>query len=620
MCGIAGAVNMPAIIRAKEVLEHRGPDSFGIYQEQDVCLVHRRLAIVDLTDAGHQPMFFKELVITFNGEIYNFHTIREELVNKGYTFHSHSDTEVILKAFDCWGKLCLSKFNGMFAFCIFNTKTKSFFVARDKIGIKPLYYYHHENVFAFGSELKVFSSSILSHKNEKSLLQFLVLGYIPAPHSAYQNVYKLPPGSYLDYQQGKLKITKYWSGTDQSTHSPYQINNYQHALEVVETELQRAIDMQMVADVNVGCFLSGGVDSSLIAALAQKNAPVPVKTYAMGFKEQGFDESGYATAIAGHLKTVHQNLTFEPDDLLEQINDFDFYFDEPFGDFASLPLSILCKKAKEQGITVALSGDGGDELFLGYEHYAFATRFHKLFKNKPELLRHWFTRLLRLTNNEKALKMIYPINNPTLLNFYQVYATSIKPWDLAMVVGKDFLRKHFGKDDISVVDILNIPADFPLENEKDLSNIDLLWTLPDLMLTKSDRASMRFSLELRVPMLDANLIEISRAIPNHLLLKDGIKKSILKDILAKHVPKALFDRPKRGFNVPIALWFRNELKGELLTLNEGLPSFINKGYVNQLILEHLHQNRNHSYTLWNLMRIKKFYSIHEAKTVLVAVS
>jgi len=619
MCGIAGAVNMPAIIRAKEVLEHRGPDSFGIYQEQDVCLVHRRLAIVDLSDAGHQPMFFKDLVITFNGEIYNFHTIRDELVKKGYSFHSHSDTEVILKAFDCWGKLCLSKFNGMFAFCIFNTKTKSFFVARDKIGIKPLYYYHRQNVFAFGSELKVFPSSILSDKNEKALLQFLVLGYITAPHSAYKHVYKLTPGSYLEYQNGELKITKYWSPIDQSSHSPYQIKNYQHALEVVEAELQRAVEMQMVADVNVGCFLSGGVDSSLIAALAQKNSPVPIKTYAMGFKEQGFDESGYATAVARHLKTAHQNLTFEPEDLLELITDFDFYFDEPFGDFASLPLSILCKKAKEQGITVALSGDGGDELFLGYERYSFASRFHGIFKNKSEFLRHWFTSALLLTKKEKALKMIYPINNPTLLNFYQVYATSIKPWDLASVVYKDFLRKHFGKENITINDILDISADFPLENEKDLSNIDLLWNLPDEMLTKSDRASMRFSLELRVPMLDANLIEISRAIPNHLLLKDGVKKSILKDILAKHVHRTLFDRPKRGFSVPLALWFRNELKEELLTLTDGLPSFINKGYVNQLIREHLHLNRNHSYTLWNLMRIKKFYSIHEAKEALVAL-
>lgn len=493
-------------------------------------------------------------------------------------------------------------------------------MARDKIGIKPLYYYHQENVFAFGSELKVFPSSILSHKNEKALLQFLVLGYITAPHSAYQNVYKLAPGSYLEYQNGDLNITKYWSAIDQSTHSPYQINTYQHALDLVEEELQRAVDMQMVADVNVGCFLSGGVDSSLLAALAQKTAPKPIKTYAMGFKEQGFDESGYATAVARHLKTDHQNLSFEPEDLLELITDFDFYFDEPFGDFASLPLSILCKKAKEQGITVALSGDGGDELFLGYERYTFATRFYGLFKNKPEFLRHWFTRLLRRTNNEKAIKMIYPINHPALLNFYQVYATSVKPWDLALVVDKDFLRKHFGKENISMNDILDIPADFPLKNEKDLSNIDLLWNLPDEMLTKSDRASMRFSLELRVPMLDANLIEISRTIPNRLLLKDGVKKSILKDILAKHVPKALFDRPKRGFSVPMALWFRNELKGELLTLNEGLPSFINKGYVNQLIREHLYLNRNHSYTLWNLMRIKKFYSIHETKAALVAVS
>ena len=214
---------------------HRGPDAEGYFTDEDVALGHRRLSIIDLSN-GIQPMYNedKSIVVVFNGEIYNFQAIRQELVTKGYSFQSHSDTEVILKAFDCWGKLCLSKFNGMFAFCIFNTKTKSFFVARDKIGIKPLYYYHQENVFAFGSELKVFPSSILSHKNEKALLQFLVLGYITAPHSAYQNVYKLPPGSYLEYQNGELKITKYWSAIDQSTHNPYQINNYQDALAVVE--------------------------------------------------------------------------------------------------------------------------------------------------------------------------------------------------------------------------------------------------------------------------------------------------------------------------------------------------------------------------------------------------
>ncbi|WP_432713343.1 asparagine synthase (glutamine-hydrolyzing) [Pedobacter sp.] len=612
MCGIAGAINMPSIIKAKEVLEHRGPDSFGIYQVQNVCLVHRRLAIVDLTAAGHQPMFFKEFIITFNGEIYNFHAIRDELVKKGYSFVSHSDTEVILKAYDCWGSHCLSKFNGMFAFCIYNTQTKAFFVARDKIGIKPLYYYHQDDVFAFGSELKVFPSSILAHKNEKALLQFLVLGYITAPDSAYQNVYKLEPGCYLEYKKGKLLITRYWSVIDQTTHNPYFVKNYQHALKIVEEELQRAVEMQMMADVNVGCFLSGGVDSSLIAALAQKSSPVPIKTYSMGFKEQGFDESGYATAVANHLKTDHQNLSFEPEDLLDLITDFDFYFDEPFGDFASLPLSILCKKAKEQGITVALSGDGGDELFLGYERYTFATRFYRLFKDKPEILRRLFAGALRLTQQEKALKMVFPIKKPTLLNFYQVYATTIKPWDLQRMVDKDFIKLHFGKEDITFTDILPIPKTLALENEKDLSNIDLLWNLPDEMLTKSDRASMRFSLELRVPMLDANLIEISRAIPHHLLLKDGIKKSILKDILAKHVPKALFDRPKRGFSVPIGLWFRNELKAELLDLNQGLPAFLNKAYVDRLIHEHLYLHKNHTYTLWNLMRIKKFYS-HQPK-------
>jgi len=607
MCGIAGAINLPEIIKAKEVLAHRGPDSFGVYQQDDVCLVHRRLAIVDLTAAGHQPMFFQDLIITFNGEIYNFESIKKELIDHGYLFTSHSDTEVILKAYHYWGNSCLSKFNGMFAFCIFNKTTKSFFIARDKIGIKPLYYYHKDKIFAFGSELKVFPATLLATKNEKALLQFLVLGYIPAPNSAYENVFKLEPGSFLEYKAEKLTTTKYWSAIDKATHQKYNISSYDVALDIVEETLQQAVKMQMVADVNVGCFLSGGVDSSLIAAIAQKNSSKPIKTYSMGFKEKGFDESVYAQEVANHLKTDHHTLTFSPDDLLEQINDFDFYFDEPFGDFASLPLSILCKKAREQGITVALSGDGGDELFLGYERYTFATRYYNLFKNKPKLLRQLLVEGFKLSKNDQALKMVYPVSNPSLMNFYQIYATSLKPWDITKVIHPDFLTKNYGKETINIFDILNIPDNFSIEDEKDLSNIDILWNLPDEMLTKSDRASMRFSLELRVPLLDANLVEISRAIPHEFLLKGGVKKAILKDLLAKHVPKHLFDRPKRGFSVPIGVWFRNELKAELLDLQEGLPDFINKVYVNQLIHEHLNLGRNHSYTLWNLMRIKKFF-------------
>ena len=613
MCGIAGAINLPEINKAKEVLTHRGPDSFGVYEHENICLVHRRLAIVDLSEGGHQPMFYKDLVITFNGEIYNFQAIKKELISNGYSFDSNSDTEVVIKAFDCWGNKCLLKFNGMFAFCIFNTSSRSFFVARDKIGIKPLYYYHKEEVFAFGSELKVFPNTILTRKNEKAMLQFLVLGYITAPASAYENVFKLEPGSYLEYKDRQLTITKYWSAIDRSTHQPYHITRYENALDTVEQVLQRAVKMQMVADVNVGCFLSGGIDSSLIAALAQKNSKTPIKTYSMAFKEKGFDESGYARTVANHLKTDHHTLTFSPDDLLALVNEFDYYFDEPFGDFASLPLSILCKKAREEGITVALSGDGGDELFLGYERYSFATRYYKLFKNQPKLVRQLLVEGLKLTKNEKALKMVYPISNPSLLNFYQVYATSLKPWDIGQAIDKDFLREIYGKEEINIYDILDIAPDFKVENEKDLSNIDILWNLPDEMLTKSDRASMRFSLELRVPLLDANLVEISRAIPNDLLLKGGVKKAILKDILAKHVPKQLFDRPKRGFSVPIGLWFRNQLKSELIDLTQGLPDFIQKGYVNQLVHEHLNLGRNHSYTLWNLMRIKKFYSLSPQK-------
>lgn len=610
MCGIAGAINLPEIVKAKELLKHRGPDSFGIYEENNVCLIHRRLAILDLTLAGHQPMLFEDLVIVYNGEIYNFLEIKNDLINHGYIFDSLTDTEVVLKAYHCWGRECVSKFNGMFAFCIYNKAKNSFFIARDKIGIKPLYYYHVDDVFAFGSELKVFPKNILKW-NEKSLIQFLVLSYIPAPSSVYDSVFKLEPGCFLEFEKERLSITRYWSSLDTSTHNKYEISDYNQALNLVEGELKKSVKMQMVADVNIGCFLSGGVDSSLMAALAQQNSVQPIETYSMGFPEKEYDESGYAKDVADHLKTNHHTLHFTPHDLLELIDDYDFYFDEPFGDSASLPLSILCKKAKEQGITVALSGDGGDELFLGYDRYTFATKYFDMFKNKSKFLRTVISTGFSLSKNDKALKMIYPVKNPSLLNFYQLMYTCIKPWDLNEALMPGVLEKNFNTEEVSVFDILNLNKDISISNEKDLSNLDILRNLPDDMLTKSDRASMRFSLELRVPLLDSNVVEISRAISNDLLLKDGVKKSILKDILNKYVPKTLIDRPKKGFTVPLMEWFRGELKGEILALKDGLPEFINKRYVEKLVNEHINQGRNHSYTLWNLLRLKKFITKEE---------
>lgn len=606
MCGIAGAVNYSEIKNKHAIMQHRGPDSFGVWEDNNICLLHRRLAILDLSEAGHQPMEFENLVISFNGEIYNFKEIRAELIKVGYHFHSETDTEVILKAYHHWGNDSVKKLNGMFAFCIYNRDTRKIFIARDQIGIKPLYYGISNNTFVFGSELKIFPDFMKLEKDESALIKFLVLSYIPAPYTAYRRIKKLEPGHILEYHEGKICIKQYWSHNNTSTHTQsFKIETYDDALKLTEEKLRHSVEQQMVADVPVGSFLSGGVDSSLITALAQQCSDKPIQTFSMGFPVKELDESLYAQEVAKHLKTDHTTLLFTHHELLELLPEYDFYFDEPFGDTASLPLSILCKKAKEAGITVALSGDGGDEFFLGYERYDFAPKYSKLFSKNPKIFRGLLSSLMDLSGIDRAEKMAKAVKYPTVINFYQLLYTCIKPWDISQAVSQDVLIKEFGKKNINIADILDL-KDLNLQSAGDLAKLDILYNLPDDMLVKADRASMRFSLEMRVPIIDRNIMELSAAIPERFHLLNG-KKSILKDILYQYVPKVLIDRPKRGFTVPVAHWFRNELKGELENLTDGLPYFINKEFVSKIVKEHIN-GRNHSYTIWNLMRIKKFMS------------
>ncbi|MCY0970990.1 asparagine synthase (glutamine-hydrolyzing) [Chryseobacterium wangxinyae] len=606
MCGIAGAVNYPDLKNKHGIMQHRGPDSYGIWEDGDVCLIHRRLAILDLSEAGHQPMEFEDLVITFNGEVYNYIEIRKELIAVGYQFNSETDTEVILKAFHHWGKESVKKLNGMFAFCIYNRVTKKIFIARDHAGIKPLYYGLQNDVFVFGSELKIFPAFMKGEKDEAALIKFLILSYIPAPDSAYRNIKKLEPGCTLELEDGRINIENFWRYSDASTHlERYKIETYEDAVKSTEQKLSESVQRQMIADVPIGSFLSGGVDSSLITALAQQHSSKPIKTFAMGFPVKDLDESPYAADVAKHLKTEHTTLMFTHNELMDLLPDYDFYFDEPFGDTASLPLSILCKKAKEAGISVALSGDGGDEFFLGYERYEFAPKYSKLFSKNPQIFRGILSSAMNISGFDKAKKMAAAVRNPSVLSFYQILSTCIKPWDISQAVSKDVLEKEYGKKELNILDIWQLP-NVNSHTASDLAKIDILYNLPDDMLVKADRASMRFSLEMRVPIIDREIMELSAAIPEHLHLKNG-KKSILKDILYKHVPRELIERPKRGFTVPVAHWFRNELKGELEDLTVGLPYFINKNFVNRLVKEHL-KGHNHSYTLWNIMRLKKFMS------------
>lgn len=614
MCGICGYIGPnkiePDILwKMNNTMYHRGPNDGGIWQKQEikweVGLAQRRLSILDLSELGHQPMHSldQRYVIVYNGEIYNFMQIRKELERDGYHFLSNCDTEVILYAYIKWGNECFEKFNGMFAIALYDTKECKLVLARDRVGKKPLYYYYKQGHFVFGSELKpIMMYPFFDKEVDKDVIShYLCNKYLAAPMCIFKNTYKMIPGTILEYQNGEIKCITYWDVVDQYNQgSSKKMSDYQECKYAIDDILQDAISSRLVADVPVGTFLSGGIDSTLVTAIAQKNASSPVNTYSIGFHDEERNEAPYSAEIARYLGTKHHEHYVEEQDIFELIDDLPQYFDEPFSDSSQLPTMLVSKFASHD-ITVALSGDGGDEVFCGYKMYDW-TWIAQHFDFCGVIAYHLPGRAK--WNGKLPPELRAFINNREKSTKTQLYI------DVMIEEAEKLLGRK----------ATNIK--YANENRMHMKNwqerrmiLDMQTYLPDEILAKTDRASMKYSLEVRCPLLDYRIIEESFKIPQRYKYYHFDKKHILKDITYQYVPQKLLDRPKKGFGVPLRKWLRTVLKDEIAhyadeKILEKQDIFDSKA-VKELII---HQQKSdkimYSSMLWSFYVFQKWYQMY----------
>ncbi|TDU40009.1 asparagine synthase (glutamine-hydrolysing) [Gelidibacter sediminis] len=559
MCGIYGTTLQYNEVQIKEKLQRtafRGPDKMGwkyYSANYPVIFGHNRLSIIDLDPRSDQPFtYFEHIHIVFNGEIYNFKTLKESLSTKGYQFRTTSDTEVMCAAYLEYGEECVEHFNGMFSFVIFDTKKQLFFGARDRLGKKPFYYYHNGKNFEFASQI----SSIQLHHHDltissEAIAHYLAWGAIPDPKTIFNEVKKLLPGHSFTFQlaTGEFKDRCYWD-IDYQGKSQFS-GSYEEAKTELKNILNDAVSTRLFADVSVGVFLSGGVDSSLISAIATQSTSEKVKTFSVKFNEKGFDESKYAQQVADHLKTDHHVIECNYDEGIDLIKNFNHYYDEPFADSSAIPSMLLAKHTRKQ-VTVALSGDGGDESFIGYHRYSWimkGKRIHYL----PLPLRQLGSKVLELSPNYRHRVIAKALKFKTIDDTY-----------LAAMTGVDL---SYLKTDIDYKDVEELKYLF--HNNKNLlervSDFDIKTYLNWDINTKVDRATMAYSLEARAPLMDHRVVDFARALPSEYKMHNGNQKRILKDILYESVPKEIFDRPKAGFTMPFSRWFREDLKDYVLS-------------------------------------------------------
>jgi asparagine synthase (glutamine-hydrolysing) len=578
MCGFSGFLDGELGRSGEDVLYamgnrlvHRGPDDSGIWLDaaSGIGLSHRRLAIVDLTAAGHQPMRSpsERYWMAWNGEIYNHLALRRVLESEGEApqWRGHSDTETLLACFESWGVVeTLKQVVGMFAIALWDMSEKTLLLARDRLGEKPLYYGWSQGAFLFGSELKALKAHprFTGEINRNALGDLLRRQYIGGPASIYQGISKLQPGCVLAVSLAarEPRVTPFWSVSEAARFgkaTPF-LGSDPEAVDALEMLLSDSIALQMVADVPVGAFLSGGVDSSVIVALMQKQSRRPIRTFTIGFEENAFNEAPFAADVARHLGTDHTELHISPRDALDVIPSLPQLYDEPLADISQIPTYLVSKLARSE-VTVSLSGDAGDELFGGYNTYGMAERFFKANAALPLPLRQLFGSALDLT-----APLAGAVGRSALARQMRLAAGVLAAGNPeAMVVN---LLGHWSGQKVPVLGLAE-PAPsadglggLPLSDLERMIARDMMAYLPDDILAKVDRAAMAVSLETRVPMLDHRVVEFALTLPMHLRRREGVGKWILREVLYRHVPKAMIDRPKKGFGVPLAAWLRGPLR------------------------------------------------------------
>lgn len=595
MCGIY-ITNIPFAeeeVKTKlESIRYRGPDHTGIKKVDDLTFGHLRLSILDLDIRSNQPMQFDTYTIVYNGEIYNFSDIKSELELLGHTFNTTGDTEVLLKGYMEWGKAVVPKLNGMFAFAIYNNADRKIFCSRDRFGVKPFYYSWNDGQFEICSQLRPICDN--KELNEEAVSMFLDCTYIPSPFTIYKDVFKLSPGKTLEINLDSkdVKIDEYWD-LDVPVNSGL---SYDEAKEKLHELLKDAVKIRLQSDVPFGSFLSGGIDSALVSGIASRVSKEPIKTFSIGFEDPKYDESKIAAQYAQVINSKHTETICKAEDILEMIPKLIQVYDEPFGDSSALP-SLLLNKVTKQYVTMALSGDGGDESFLGYNHFDWVAKFKHLIKI-PFSIRTISSKLLWtnvLKSKTEPIKRILNIKskNEFIAGIFVGYNSILKKRNL------DWLSNYSGFKFWSK-DLFQSTADLNIK----------LWLENDSNV-KVDRASMAYSVEVRSPFLDYRIIEFARTLPVSYRYQKGKKKRILRDILKEYIPEEIFDQPKKGFAVPIGTWIREELREEFeRNLSDDFLNHVpnlNVSKFKKMFQDHLIGKADYSSYIWRVYVLSKWY-------------
>jgi asparagine synthase (glutamine-hydrolysing) len=611
MCGIAGIFNFDkekqvSVLSLKEMtdcISYRGPDDNGFYLEENLGLGHRRLAILDVTQ-GHQPMINDDdsIVIVFNGEIYNFIELRNELLKKGYKFKTQSDTEVIIKAYEEWGVECQNKFNGMWAFALWDKRKSILFISRDRVGEKPLFYSTYKETFVFGSELKSIFSFGVPKKERLELLEiYSVFKFIPAPNTFYEGVFKLMPGNYLIVNLHGIREYKFW---DLPFHDEKNLNrNSREIHETFKYLFEDSIKLRMRSDVPFGAFLSGGLDSSSIVSLMSNYSKLPINTFTIGYNDKEFDETELAYLVAEKFKTNHFVGKIEAENLNEALERIVFHYDEPFGDSSAIPTGYVSKFASSK-VKMVLTGDGGDEVLSGYSSYQgikFANKYQSLplfiqkvfpilgdiigncFKNSVRYKINRYNNLLRTSSLSFEKRLIEKHSKPDFIKLKGIFNNSLRQWNVEDYI-YEILKNCQYKDEFYKQMFLNFKFD-----------------LPNDYLVKVDRMSMAYSLETRLPFLDHRLIEFMTGVDKSIKMEGWERKSVLKNTIAKNLPNQLLKANKKGFRVPVREWIKNKENRLVINKLKQKTEIFNSVIVDSIIEQNNNNESDNGNLIWSLL-------------------
>ena len=629
MCGITGYIDWKKTSTLQELegmnatLYHRGPDSGSeeVFElnEATVGLGHKRLAIIDITESGKQPMHYKNWCITYNGEIYNFQEIKHELEKLGHQFIGHSDTEMILHAYEEWQEKALDKFIGMFAFVLFDKEKETFFCARDRAGVKPFFYYLNDEVFLFSSELKAFHK----HPNFKkeidlqAVASFMQYGNVPSNQCIFKQTHKLKPGYFLtiDLKSKKIETKQYWNVYDTYNQPKIELP-FEEAKKETEGLLKSACEYRMVADVPVGVFLSGGYDSACVTALLQKDRTDKLKTYTIGVPDIGLNEAPYAKDVAQHLGTDHTEIYCTEKEAIDLVPKLSFFYDEPFADSSALPTTLVSKLARKE-VTVALSADAGDEIFAGYNRYDYLMRYGKKMQQIPSFARKMAAGLM-----EKVPSNALPVlrDKYNFHNRYEKLKNILKDPSserIMLSLSEQFTDRQL--QELLRFELIKSPTAYTSKELKSdfysplsyMMAIDYQTYLVDDILQKVDRATMTVSLEGREPFLDHRVIEWAATLPNDFKYHNGEKKYIVKEIVHDYIPKEMMNRPKMGFAIPISNWMNNELRDYVESYvnqkNIEEQGIFNWSYVEKIKTDFFNGKKEYDVKMWYLLMFQTWY-------------